>query len=156
MPDFLTLPLETRISIFRYVLDPGEVDVCETHKRDKSGLRIPYHDLCWTDNLPLHLVCHQVHDELRALRPPTASLRFCTSTCAARFIPAYADDIVEFAHSVRFSTIILPAGMVEERHYQDTMAVHWRSVLLECLGWTVLKIEHIPEYEESKMVTLSP
>lgn len=156
MPSLLTLPLETRISIFRYILSPGEVDVCEAHERDVNGLRIPHHDLRWTDSLPLYLVCHQVHDELRTLRPPKASLKFCTSTCAERFIHTRLDDIATFARSIRFSTFLLPTGSVESLHYQDMMAVHWSSVLLGCLGWTELKIEDVAEHEESKLVTLSP
>ena len=156
MPSLLTLPLETRISIFRYILGPGDVDVCEAHRRDEHGLRVPHHDLRWTESLPLYLICRQVHDELRTFRPPKASLRFCTSTCAARFIHVHVKEIADSAHSIRFSTFILPTGSVEAWHYQDIMAAHWRTVLLGRLTWTKLKIEDLAEHEESKLVTLSP
>ena len=156
MPGFLTIPLKTRTSILRYILGPNDVYACEAHIRDAKCLRIPHYALRWTQSLPLYLICRQIRNELKALRPPKASLTFCISTCAARFLNDHLDDNREHVCSLHFSTFVLPHGETKSVLYENPMVEYWRTGFLDCLGWTQLEIEDIAENISPKLITLSP
>ena len=104
---FLDLPWDIRRHVLDYSIQPDGHYVCSNHLIDERGFNYPARGFNQNPTLTLHLVCSQLHSEIRDFDKRWLSLHLCDEDCAEQYLEHYP-EVVPFIRSIRFTSQFHP------------------------------------------------